>query len=61
MMTLNCFTFFDCENSETPINTNKPSHPTQSRRNHIKLTRVFREILKTLVFIGISGDWAGRW
>lgn len=55
------FYLYNVRNSETPINTNKPSHPTQSRRNHIKLTRVFQEILKTLVFIGILGDWAGRW
>lgn len=48
-------------NFKTSLNKGKPHHSCESRRNHIKLTRVFQEILKTLVFIGISGDLAGRW
>ena len=55
------FYLYNVRNSETSLNKGKPSHCVQSRRNHIKLTRVFQEILKTLVFIGISGDRAGRW
>ena len=50
------YLFYD-RNFKTSLNKGKPSLSEQSRRNHNELTRVFQEILETLVFIGISEDW----
>ena len=50
------FYLFNGKNSKTPINTRKPFNCDESRRNHIKKTRVYQETLKTLVFIMFLRD-----
>lgn len=37
------FYLFDYENLETALNTDKPSHLTESRGSHGNMTRVFQE------------------
>lgn len=51
------FYLFHEANLKTSLNKGKPRHSSESRRNHIKMTRVFRKILRILVFIGGLKEW----